>query len=281
MAPACILSQHQIPDEQGVPLIDTHGCASWYDRDIETGFSYSTTSGRLDHEYFVAHGFRGDELTQVYRVLNFLLTRLDCEGQPFIRYTENRNSSGQASRPEGADDLRADMEGNHRSVTILGVDRWERYLEERYGRRQTYNANPQFSRQRSDWYASQGNLLVDVHLILGEFAGRLIAGEGWGFNQYRIRDGLHGCRDVDNLVQTEQFYNAFDNEGAGHMAETFIGRRSSDQNAAVYNVVHGGEVNEAIELDPGHLRHHARLQGMLTTTAEKEVVSDAVHEHPS
>ena len=36
MVPVCTLSQHQLPDDYGRPLTETHGCRSWFDRALQT-----------------------------------------------------------------------------------------------------------------------------------------------------------------------------------------------------------------------------------------------------
>ena len=261
-ADTCLLSDHLLPDDGGISLSTTHGCDSCLDPVGITGFHHRETTGRLNHEFFKSQGFTAPELSQVYRILNWLLRNVDCDGAPFVRYTENKNSRGIADLPPGSssDDLWADMEANQRAVTILDVERWERFLEERFGRRSDYNLAPTFSRQRSDWGA-QGNLDVDVHLIVGEFVGRLVSndGKGKGLNQYSIRDRLYDRRDHLDQVSIKTFYQTFDSEQAGHMTETFLERTMSDQNAARYRVVNPGTPTEAVKLDPRHVRHHDRL----------------------
>ena len=264
-ADACLLSDHLLPDDYGVPLSTTHGCASFLDPIAITGFNHRQTTGRLDHAFFVAQGFDASGLDQVYRVLSWLLTNIDCEGAPFLRYTESKDSSGAAPLPPGftATALRSDMEANHRAVTVLDVERWERFIEERFGRRSSYTIAPALSRQRSDW-DTQGNLEVDIHLIVGEFIGRLVAddGTGRGRNQYMIRDELYDGRNVHGQIPINDFYRIFDSHGAGHMTETFLERTRSDQNAARYRVVNPGTPAEAVELDERHVRHHERRLGL-------------------
>ena len=258
---SCLLSDHLLPDDSGVPLSTTHGCASFTDRLSVKGFNHRESTGRLDHAFFRAQGFDSKGLEQVYRVLSWLLTNVDCEGDPFLRYTESKDAPGATPLPPGLtpENLRTDMEANHRAVSILDVERWERFIEERFGRRSAYNLPPVFSRQRSDW-DPQGNLEVDIHLIVGEFVGRLVAGEGEGrgLNQYNIRDNLYDHMDAHGQVPINVFYGIFDSQHAGHMTETFLDRTRGDQNAARYQVVNPGTPAEAVQLDQRHVRHHQR-----------------------
>lgn len=250
----CALWQHLLSVEPGY-LYAT--CDNHTENDGTDSPPFEARQGRVGRKDLKKRFVDKKDMRSSSRVLVWL------HNNGMINFNDRNEVRIPSNRLANIDLILAEL---HTGATIGLDSRWDLYITGRYGGRDTTESAPLLIRGSTTLPPVIG---FDLHIVLGEVVSRLVADrekstDGWGVSQYDIRAKL--CSLASDAgrdhITIEEYYQAFRDGGASHMADTYLFRSFQDKNAAVFQLIPGSEETPphygCIQVDPLLMRWHER-----------------------